>query len=304
MNVSVTAEVIYKYLKSTDYNVTAAGNLEIELDGFCSLQNPKNNSITWVKHAESGSLNKFTGYSSCLIVAEEKIPAAIENVCFLITDNPKAVFFTVLNRFWNKKRTNGIGSGSIVETDANLTEVSIGHNCYIGEEVEIGTGTVIEHNVSIYNKVKIGNNCIIHSGAVIGSDGFGYYMNGEGIPEKVPHYGGVYIGDDVEIGANACIDRGTIDDTVIASHVKIDNLVHIAHNVKVEEASMIIAGSIICGSALLGNHSYVAPGGIIKNQLKVGDNALVGMGAVVTKNLEKNKVAVGVPAKVIRERCE
>ena len=136
---------------------------------------------------------------------------------------------------------------------------------------------------------------------MIGADGFGFAFSDNGLPIKVEHFGGVIIGDRVEIGANTCIDRGTIDNTVIHDDVKIDNLVHIAHNVVLLRGAVVVAGAIICGSARMGEDSYVAPGGIVKNQLQVGNNALVGLGAVVTKPVDDGSVVAGIPAKEIRK---
>jgi len=198
-------------------------------------------------------------------------------------------------------KDGGIAKSAVVITKKIGKDVSIGENSFIGEDVCIGNQTIIENNVCIYHKVHIGENCIIHSGAVIGADGFGYYINSIGVPEKVKHYGGVYVGDKVEIGANACIDRGTIDDTLIGSNTKIDNLVHIAHNVQIEENVMVVAGAVICGSSVLKQGSYVAPGGIVKNQITVADGAFIGMGAVVTKSTQENMVMTGMPAKPLRE---
>ena len=110
------------------------------------------------------------------------------------------------------------------------------------------------------------------------------------------------LGNNVDIGANTCIDRGTIEDTIIGDYSKIDNLCHIAHNVVIESNVFVIAQSMIGGSVLLKNDSYVAPGSIIMNQITIGNSSLVGMGAVVTKDVEDEKVVAGIPAKVIRER--
>ncbi|MFG6376999.1 MAG: hypothetical protein K1W19_01530 [Lachnospiraceae bacterium] len=115
------------------------------------------------------------------------------------------------------------------------------------------------------------------------------------------HFGGVIIGDNVEIGANACIDRGTIDYTYIGNNVKIDNLVHVAHNVQIQQNSMLVAGAIICGSADLKKGSYIAPGGIVKNQKKVGEGAFVGMGAVVMQDVPEYTVVAGIQARGIRK---
>ena len=301
MTKMVSVNDIQNFLMTTEYEVELSGDLEFAISGFCSLDVPADNSITWVKHVSADSLRNFRDFDNCIIVAEEIIPTEIKTKCFLITPTPKAVFFSILKEFWRNNVDCGIAPSAVVKTKNIEHNVAIGHNCYIGSEVVIGEGTVIEHNVSIYHKVNIGKNCIIHSGTVIGADGFGYYIDTNGQPDKVEHFGGVLIGDDVEIGANSCIDRGTIGDTMIASHVKIDNLVHIAHNVMIDESSMIVAGSVICGSARLERDSYVAPGGIVKNQLTIGANAFVGMGAVVTQSVEDNMVVAGVPAKSVRK---
>ncbi len=297
----ISVRDIQAYLADHKENVTFSGDLDVEITGFCSLSTPESNCMTWVKHPDEKSLSKFEGCSDCLIVTKKIIPIQMKKVCFLITAEPKKVFFRILRQFWSSNRNCGIALSSVIHTDKIAKNATIGENCYIGEDVTIGKGTVIEHNVSIYHNVSIGENCIIHSGAVIGADGFGYFITEDGRPDKVEHFGGVVIGDEVEIGANACIDRGTIDNTVIKSHSKIDNLVHIAHNVQVGESSMIVAGAIVCGSAKLDDESYVAPGGIIKNQLKIGKNSFVGMGAVVTRPVEDDTVVTGIPAKAVRK---
>lgn len=300
---SVLVRDIQRYMQTTEYETQFWGDLDIVIGGFCALEDPVDQSITWVKNPTEESLSGFCKMYSCVVVTREKIPIETERVCYIITPTPRIVFFCILNEFFDNEgggRT-GIASSAIVETENIGENVSIGHNCYVGKEVIIGEGTVLEHNVSICNKVIIGKKCIIHAGAVIGTDGFGHYIKPDGRPQKIKHFGGVYIGDEVEIGANACIDRGTLGNTHISSFVKIDNLVHIAHNVRIDETAIIVAGAVICGSARLQQGSYVAPGGIVKNQLLVGENAFVGMGAVVTESVEKNKIVAGVPARIIRE---
>ena len=116
---------------------------------------------------------------------------------------------------------------------------------------------------------------------------------------KVPHWW-CKIGKNVEIGANTCIDRGTIDDTIIGNNVKIDNLCHIAHNVRLEDNVLVIALSLLGGSCIIKKDAYIAPCAAVMNQITIGENSLIGMGAVVTKNVEPNKVVAGVPAKVLR----
>ncbi len=300
----ISVQDIMDYLQETEHKVLPEGDKNIEIRNFCSLSSPQSEAITWIKNAEENSLSKFSGCGNCIVVAKKAIPNSIANCCFLITEEPKAVFFSILNRFWGATARTGIAASAVVESDRLAPDVSVGHHCYIGKDVSVGAGTVIEHNVSIYNKVVIGENCLIHSGTVIGTDGYGYFMDGGKRPVKVRHYGGVKIGDDVEIGANTAICRGTMDDTVIGNHTKIDNLCHIAHNCQIGENVLLVANTILCGSVKVENGAYVAPGGIVKNQLTLHENAFVGIGGVVLKDVDPDTVAAGVPARAMRKVTE
>ena len=182
--------------------------------------------------------------------------------------------------------------------------VAIGHHCYIGKEVVLGDNVIIKNNVVIECPAQIGNNTIIWSGVVIGTDGYGYFKKEDGINYKVPHFGGVIIGKNCEIGANTCIDRGTLADTVIGDNVKIDNLCHIAHNVNIEDNVMITASVVLAGSSTVKEKVYIAPGAIILNQLTVDKNAFVTVGAVAMKNVHENTVVFGNPARVLRDSKE
>lgn len=292
----VTVEEILTFLKNSGIDVSYSGTKEMDVSYFCSLKNPKSNSITWVKNPSADALKNFSDHHDCVIVCAKEIPNEINNVAFIITDKPKAVFFSILSEFWSGKNSIGVGKTSVVLTKDIGENVSIGEHCYIGEDVVIGNNVVIEHNVSIINRVVIGDDCIIHSGVVIGTDGFGYFKNVDGNPEKVEHFGGVQIGNNVEIGANTCIDRGTIDDTTIGDFVKVDNLVQIAHNVTIGKRVLVTAGTLFGGSSTIGDDVYVAPGVIVKNQLSVGEKSLLGMGAVVNKSVDCDRVVKGIDA--------
>jgi len=143
--------------------------------------------------------------------------------------------------------------------------------------------------------VKIGEFCSI------GNEGFGFVQDYDGAWIRFPHHGGIIIGDDVEIGDNVCIDRGSLSDTVIGKGVKIDNLVHIAHNVTIGENSMIVAKSMIAGSVKIGDNCWISPSSNIRNGIKIGNNVMVGMGSNVVKDIPDNVVVAGNPARVIRE---
>jgi acetyltransferase-like isoleucine patch superfamily enzyme len=146
-------------------------------------------------------------------------------------------------------------------------------------------------------EIKYGKNFIVGDNCSIGNDGFGYIKDEMGRWIKFPHFGDIIIGDDVEIGSNVCIDRGSLSNTIIGSGVKVDNFVHIAHNVEIGENTLIIAQSMIGGSTKIGKNCWISPSVSIKNGISIGDNVLIGMGAVVLKDVENNKVMVGNPAK-------
>lgn len=150
-------------------------------------------------------------------------------------------------------------------------------------------------------KIISGSNVIIGENCSIGKDGFQYLRDGDTII-KFPHYGDVILGDNVEVGNNTCIARGALSNTIIGNNVKIDNLVHIAHNVIIGNNTMIAASAMIGGSAKIGKDCWISPSCCIKNQLTIGDNCLIGLGAVVIKNVEHNSVMIGNPAKLLRKQ--
>lgn len=278
------------------------GNEAAKITCISSLNNIKKNALCWVKNKSylNDRLTEELKDSEVVVVT----PFVIDGVNCVLTEYPKGIYFAILNKFFHSFFRHAVSETATILTERIGNNVHIGSNCYISKDVSIGDNTIIYQNVSILCPCKIGDDCIIFPGVVIGADGFGYYYDDSGLPVKVGHFGGVQIGSRVEIGANTCIDRGTIDDTIICDDVKIDNLVHIAHNTVLEKGSVIVAGSIICGSAVIGKRGYVAPGAIVKNQISVGSDVLVGLGAVVTKNVDSNMVVAGVPAKPIRTVCK
>lgn len=155
------------------------------------------------------------------------------------------------------------------------------------------------HPTAVISNAKIGKNVRIGAGTVIGGEGFGYMPDEDGELIQFPHIGGVIIEDDVEIGANVCIDRGALGDTIIGRGTKIDNLVHVAHNVKIGKNCQIICLVGVGGSVEIGDNSFVGISACIKNQIKIGKNVMVGMGAVVVKDVPDNITVAGNPANPI-----
>lgn len=177
----------------------------------------------------------------------------------------------------------------------------IGSNAILANGVTIGADTVIGHNVVIGREVVIGDRCNIKSGAVIGEEGFGFERDEHGAAVRLPHIGTVVIGNDVEVGSLTTICRGTLDNTIICNGVKIDDHVHIAHNILVDEHAFIIACAEISGGVRIGKRAWISPGASVLNQLSVGDDAVVGLGAVVVKSVESGVTVVGNPARPLKQ---
>lgn len=173
----------------------------------------------------------------------------------------------------------------------------IGQNVVLGRGVTIGEGTIIYHNVVIGDEVQIGKHCVIKSCAVIGEEGFGFERDGSGAAVRLPHIGNVLIGDHVEVGSLTTICRGTLGDTVLRNGAKIDDHVHIAHNVFVDSHAFVIACAEISGGVKVGARAWIAPNASVMNQVTIGEDAIVGLGGVVLKNVADRAVVVGNPAK-------
>jgi UDP-3-O-[3-hydroxymyristoyl] glucosamine N-acyltransferase len=199
-------------------------------------------------------------------------------------------------------KTKGIKHPSaVIHESADLDEsVSVGANCVIGKGVKIGSGTVLYPNVTVYDHVVIGNNVIIHSGSVIGADGFGYVPKG-GKLYKVPQMGIVVIEDDVEIGANTCIDRGTFTNTVIGKGSKIDNLVQIAHNVKLGKNVIVAGQSGIAGSATIGDNTMMGGNVGVSDHVRIGKNVKMGAKTGAHGHIHDNEVVFGYPSRPAKD---
>lgn len=286
---------IIQFLNEQNYSYEFNGNNDDKIEGISSLTKYKAGTMTWIRTGvENIDLSQWVS----LLVTSEETKMTVKAKNRLIVEDPKLVFFEIVTHFFYVEEEYAISKLiSIPENTEIDQKVSIGTGCIVEENVKIGEGTRIYNNVVIKKNTTIGKNCLIKSGAIIGEEGFGYY-NKEGIYIRVPHMGSVIIEDKVEIGANTCIDKGTLGDTLIGSGTKIDNLCHIAHNVIIGNNTWIIAGTIIGGSAVIGDNTKLSMNVTVRDGVKIAQDCMIGMGSVVTKNFSNaNDIIFGNPAK-------
>lgn len=285
-----------KYIEEKPTKVD--GNIRISK--FSSLANPTESSLCWTKKLLN--VNDIPDCAVLVCLPEQEQNPNLETLMIHVAE-PRRVFGEVVERFCPEKFIAGIASSAEIDSSVKLGKnVYIGPKCVIGEHCEIGDNTRIDANVTIYDHVKIGKRCHISSGAVIGADGHGYYLDENKRYKKIRHMGGVTIGDDVDIGANSCVDRGGLDDTTIGDNTKIDNLVQVAHNVRIGTNTTVAASAILAGSVVLGDNCWIAPGAVIKNGVCLNNEVQVGMNSVVYRTSDKSNIClVGDPAKIIKE---
>ena len=233
-----------------------------------------------------------TRASAVILSAEdEKLTGLPRIVC----DAPYA-YFAKVSQLFNPVFTQeqGIHATAVVAKTASLGKnVSIGAGCVVGEGVTLGDDSCLYPRVVVYPGCSLGKRVVVHSGAVIGADGFGIAQE-EGRWIKIPQIGAVRVGDDVEIGANTTIDRGALDDTVLEDGVKLDNLVQIAHNVRVGAHTAIAGCAGVAGSADIGRHCTVGGAAVILGHLKIVDHVHVSAGTLISRSILKPGTYTGV----------
>ncbi|WP_066190734.1 UDP-3-O-(3-hydroxymyristoyl)glucosamine N-acyltransferase [Gracilibacillus timonensis] len=310
MTKEISIEEIINFLEKQNLKFDFKGNKKDKIDGFSTLFNYRENTLTFVS-----SLNRFSDYSN--LFEEQKLQLVIvdssENTynCFknvIKIEKPKMTFFTILDYFFSSENNNTLIStekefyenNSYVSSQAIIgNNVKIGVGCVIEEGVVIGNDTVIHHNVVVRRNVTIGSNCSILSGTIIGETGFNPLKADENKRNMIKHYGGVVIKDDVHIGDSCNISRGTIEDTIINKGVKLNKQVILAHNVVVGENTVFTSPVFVGGSVFIGNNCHVAAS-VIRNQCTIGNNAVLGLGAVVIKDVEAGQTVIGNPAKPMK----
>jgi len=295
---------------------TIEGDESIEITGLAKIEQAQSGQLSFIANPKYVKYAETTQASALLVDLDFPVSAPT----LLRIANPYFAFLQLAKRFYQQApqietgvhESAIIGEASVIGANAAVgPHVFVGKNCrigkdavifpgvFIGDDCEIGDNCLLYANVSIREQCRIGDNCIIHPGAVIGSDGFGFAFEG-GRYHKLPQMGIVVIENDVEIGANATIDRATLGETRISAGVKIDNLVQIAHNVQIGKHTAVAAQVGISGSTKIGDHVLIGGQAGLVGHITVGDKAKIGAQAGVTKSVDEDQFVSGYPARPFR----
>jgi UDP-3-O-[3-hydroxymyristoyl] glucosamine N-acyltransferase len=301
---------------------TYEGDGEKELTGVAALESAGAGDVAFVGNRKAAQLAESSA-AGCLIVPEEWPGPTYRTV--IRAPQPRTAFARAINRFFPTTELKpgihptaviganveigalaAIGAHAVIGDHSRIgVSTSIGAGCVIGKRVSIGERSVLYPNVTVYDNVDIGRNAIIHSGAVIGADGFGFVMEG-GCWQKFPQVGRVEIGDSVEIGANCAIDRAALGVTSIGEGVKLDNMVHVAHNCRIGRHVVVAAQTGFSGGVVVEDYA------VIGGQVGIGDKARIesravlgsGCGVLTSKIVRSGETVWGTPARPLKTHLE
>jgi len=294
------------------------GPADVVISGVASLQKAGNEELSYLR--DEKLLDAAAASGAGAIISPCPVPGY--KGALIICKDPELAFCRVLTRFAEDRlhrptgvsalasvsdkatlgRNVAVGQFSVIEDDAVVgDDVVIYPLVYVGKGAKIGDRTVLYPQVSVLDGVEIGSDCVIHCNVVIGEDGFGYIQR-DGRHIRLPHLGGVRIGNDVEIGSLVCIHRAMLDETVVENGVKIDSHSHLAHNTHVGAHSLLVAYAKLAGSVTLGKGVLLAEDVGINDHVTVGDGAIVAGGAGVRKDVAPGQMVQGYPARPIHEQ--
>ena len=265
------------------------GSPQTPIDKLAPLETAGARDLSFLSHPKYQSLLSQS-QAACVIVTPQFKDLALERGACIVTDDPY-FYFARLTQLW-KKRTAPVPAfrihpSAVIDPSASVHETAIiGPLCVVERGAKVGALTHLKSSVTLGENCQIGERCIVHAGVVIGADGFGFAMH-QGAWVKIEQLGAVSIGSDVEIGANTCIDRGALQDTVIEDGVKLDNLIQIGHNVHIGKHTAMAGCVGIAGSARIGANCTVGGGAIILGHLSLVDGVHISAASVVTRSIKK-----------------
>jgi len=265
------------------------GDATLSIERLSPLQNAQPDALSFLSHPKYQQ-ELAASRAACVIVSPAMSKAAAARGAYIVAPDPY-LYFARLTQLWKashaRPEAERIHPSAVVDPDAQVDPTArIGALCVVERGARIGAGTVLKSRVTVSEDCTIGERCLLHPGVVVGADGFGLAPSKEGWV-KIEQLGAVRIGNDVEIGANTCIDRGALDDTVLEDGVKLDNLIQIGHNVRVGRNTAMAGCVGVAGSATIGANCTFGGGAIVLGHLSVADGVHVSAATVVTRSIRK-----------------
>ena len=265
------------------------GDATLSIERLSPLQNAQPDALSFLSHPKYQQ-ELAASKAACVIVSPAMQEAAVARGAFIVTPDPY-LYFARLTQLWKshhaRPEADLIHPSAVIHAEAQVHATArIGALCVVERGARIGAGTVLKSRVTVSEDCTIGERCLLHPGVVIGADGFGLALH-QGAWVKIEQLGAVRIGNDVEIGANTCIDRGALDDTVIEDGVKLDNLIQIGHNVRVGKNTAMAGCVGVAGSAIIGANCTFGGGAIVLGHLTVADGVHVSAATTVTRSIHK-----------------
>lgn len=265
------------------------GDAALKITGLSPLEVATPEQLSFLSHPKYQK-QLASSRAACVIVSPQMRSEALARGACIVAEQPY-LYFARVTQLWKKNLERAVRPrvhpSAVIDPEAFVHPLAhIGALCVVERGACIGAYTELRSRVTVGEDCVIGDRCLLHPGVVIGADGFGFAPN-EGAWEKIEQLGTVRIGDDVEIGANTCIDRGTLQDTVIEDGVKLDNLIQIGHNVRVGKHTAMAGCVGVAGSATIGAHCTLGGGAIVLGHLALADHINISAATVVTRSIHK-----------------
>ena len=265
------------------------GDASLQIEGLAPLETASAQQLSFLSHPKY-QRQLAASKAACVIVDPKMRPLALARGACIVVDQPY-LYFARVTQLWKKHSGRGVPAAvhpsAVIDPQAFVhPRARIGPLCVIERGARIGADTELKSRVTVGENCSLGERCLVHPGVVIGADGFGFAPNA-GAWEKIEQLGAVRIGNDVEIGANTCIDRGALQDTVIEDGVKLDNLIQIGHNVRVGKHTAMAGCAGVAGSATIGAHCTIGGGAIVLGHLALADHVNISAASVVTRSIVK-----------------
>ena len=276
------------------------------IDNLADVEHVNETTLDWVNPNKENKQEIAEASKAKVLVVDSTVvytpDLEQQGKTLLVVKAPRTAVAKIAEHFFLDKPSSCIHPSAIIDEEAVVDPTAhIGAGCVIGK-ASIGANTILMPNVVVYDDVTIGDNCLIQAGAIIGTDGLGCTRDEEGKLTKFPHLGGIRIGNNVEIGANCQIAKGTFSDTIIEDGCKMNGLCFIAHNSHLEENVWITGDTMLCGSVHVEKNVTIFSNVIVRDQIRLGEGSIIGMGSVVTKPIPAHETWLGAPARKIEKK--